>query len=338
MTGERRVLVVDAAGEGSRLDRWLSERMDFSRTRIARLVEKGEVRLNGAVPRKSEPLAEGDTVEVVVPPPEPVRAEAEDLPLDVVFQDEHLLVVNKAAGMVVHPAPGHRMGTLVNALLHHVKDLSGIGGALRPGIVHRLDRDTSGLLVVAKDDATHQALSAELRRRTLKRLYLAASWGHLTESPVQVDAPIGRDPRHRHRMAVVDGGRRAVTHVRVREHWAAAELLDVGLETGRTHQIRVHLAHLGHPVVGDPVYGVGWEKGMGGPNRGWARELARRTPRLFLHATGLAFRHPATGEKMKFRAPLPDELAAVARWAGNRESSREDPETGAGVGKGQQDD
>jgi 23S rRNA pseudouridine1911/1915/1917 synthase len=338
MSGERRVLTVDAAGAGSRLDRWLSEHTDLSRTRIARLVAEGKVSLNGSPPRKSETLAEGDRVEVVIPRPVAIRVEAEDLPLDVVFEDEHLLVVNKAAGMVVHPAPGHPAGTLVNALLHHVKDLSGIGGALRPGIVHRLDRDTSGLLVVAKDDATHQALSADLRRRTVRRLYLAVSWGHLTESPVRVDAPIGRDPKHRERMAVVDGGRRAVTHLRVRERWAAAELLDAGLETGRTHQIRVHLAHLGHPVVGDPIYGEGWEKGMGGPNRGWARELARRAPRLFLHATGLAFRHPATGEKMKFRAPLPEELAAVARWARGGEAEAEDPEAGAGVGKGQRDD
>jgi 23S rRNA pseudouridine1911/1915/1917 synthase len=338
MTGEGRVLIVDAAGAGARLDRWLSEHTELSRTRIARLVEEGKVRLNGSAPRKSEPLAEGDRVEVVVPPPEPIGLEAEDLPLDVVFEDEHLLVVNKEAGMVVHPAPGHPSGTLANALLHHVKDLSGIGGALRPGIVHRLDRDTSGLLVVAKDDPTHRALSADLRRRTVRRLYLAASWGHLSESPIRIDAPIGRDPRHRQRMAVVEGGRRAVTHFRVRERWASAELLDVGLETGRTHQIRVHLLHLGHPVVGDPLYGEGWEKGMGGPNRAWARELARTTPRLFLHATGLVFRHPATGEKMKFRAPLPEDLAAVASWARRSEAGPEDPEAEAGVGNGQRED
>jgi 23S rRNA pseudouridine1911/1915/1917 synthase len=308
-------LVVPAGGEGERLDAWLAGELDLSRTRIARLVEEGMILLNDVEPRKAEPLKAGDRVQVRVPPPSPPRAEPEDLPLDIIWQDEHLLVVNKPAGMVVHPAPGHPSGTLVNALLHHVRDLSGVGGELRPGIVHRLDRDTSGLLVVAKHDDAHRGLSDALRRRKIRRLYLAASWGHLDRSPLKVDAPIGRDPRHRQRMAVVENGRRAVSHFRVRESWPAAELLDVGLETGRTHQIRVHLAHLGHPVVGDEVYGAGWEKGMGGTNRPWALELARRTPRQFLHATRLAFRHPVTGDKLSFQAPLPTDLEAVMRWA-----------------------
>jgi 23S rRNA pseudouridine1911/1915/1917 synthase len=251
----------------------------------------------------------------VLPPLEQPRAIAQPLPLEIVYEDRHLLVVNKAAGMVVHPAPGHYEGTLVNALLHHVKDLSGIGGALRPGIVHRLDRDTSGLLVVAKDDATHQALSDALRRRKIRRLYRALSWGHLTETPRTVDAPLGRDPRDRKRMTVREDGRRAVTHLRVRAQWETADLVDVALETGRTHQIRVHLAHLGHPVVGDPLYGAGWERGMGGPARAWAQALARRVPRQFLHARRLQFRHPATGEVLTFESPLPEDLAAVVRWA-----------------------
>jgi 23S rRNA pseudouridine1911/1915/1917 synthase len=217
--------------------------------------------------------------------------------------------------MVVHPGAGHPTGTLVNALLHHVKDLSGIGGTLRPGIVHRLDRDTSGLLVIAKEEATHRALSLALKERKVRRLYLAAVWGHLSETHLRVDAPIGRDPRERRRMAVVSGGRRAVTRVRVRERWRAAEFLDVALETGRTHQIRVHLAHLGHPVVGDLTYGPGWERGMGGPDSLWARELARSVPRQFLHAARLAFDHPVTGKKLRFEAPLPDDLETVALWA-----------------------
>jgi 23S rRNA pseudouridine1911/1915/1917 synthase len=227
--------------------------------------------------------------------------------------------------MVVHPAPGHPRGTVVNALLYHVRDLSGIGGVLRPGIVHRLDRDTSGLMVVAKDDATHRGLSAAIKQRLVRRLYAAASWGHFRMSPFRVDAPIGRDPRDRRRMAVTEGGRRAVTRARVKERWRAAELLDVALETGRTHQIRVHLTHLGHPVVGDPLYGVGWERGMGGADRGWARELARRTPRTFLHAAQLAFEHPVTGAAMKFASHLPVELEAVAQWA--RDSEGMTPET-----------
>jgi len=318
MMAERQHLVVDQDGSGSRLDSWLAANTPLSRTRIAALVQEGGVLLNGKAPRKAEVVQEGDRVELDLPDPSPSTVEAEDIPLDIVFEDSHLLVVNKVAGMVVHPAPGHRSGTLVNALLHHVKDLSGIGGTLRPGIVHRLDKDTSGLLVVAKNDAAHQILSASLKDRKVRRLYLAASWGHLPESHMRIDAPIGRDPRQRKRMAVVEDGRRAVTRVRIRERWRSAELLDVALETGRTHQIRVHLAHLGHPIVGDPVYGAGWEKGMSGQDHGWARELARRTPRHFLHAARLSFEHPATGETMSFRADLPVDLSEVAHWATGR--------------------
>lgn len=311
----RRLLVVDDEGAGSRLDSWLADRLGLSRTRVASLVGEGDIVLNGELPRKSALLASGDQVEIAIPPPRRLEAVPEAIPLHVVYEDPHLLVVDKPAGMVVHPGPGHASGTLVNALLHHVKDLSGIGGALRPGIVHRLDRDTSGLMVVAKDDSTHHALSAALKARRVRRLYVAAAWGHLRESHVRVDAPIARDPGDRKRMAVVEEGRRAVTHVRVRERWRAADLLDAGLETGRTHQIRVHLAHIGHPVVGDRTYGEGWERGMGGPDHLWAKELARITTRQFLHAERLTFEHPASGEVMRFRLPLPADLEAVARWA-----------------------
>lgn len=250
-----------------------------------------------------------------IPPPEPLEAEPEDIPLEVVFEDEHLLVVNKSPGLVVHPSPGHWRGTLVNALLHHVQDLSGIGGKLRPGIVHRLDRDTSGLMLVAKGDEAHLALSNAIRRREVRRVYRAVAWGHLSESPVTVDAPIARDPRNRKRMAVVEGGRRALTRIRVRERWAAAEYLDVSLKTGRTHQIRVHLSHLGHPVVGDEVYGPGWVRGMGGRARAWAQELDRRATRQMLHSSDLTFLHPHSGEEMRFHASPPPDMAEVVRWA-----------------------
>ncbi len=306
---------VGPEGAGERVDRYLSEQLQLSRTRVAALIEEGHVQWNGGTPRKSEPLAEGDRLEVRIPAPVATRAEAEDLPLEVVYEDEHLLVVEKPAGMVVHPAPGHPGGTLVNALLHHVNDLSGIGGELRPGIVHRLDRDTSGLLVVAKHDTAHQALSEALRKRKIRRLYRAATWGHLKETPRRIEAPLDRDPSDRKRMAVVPGGRRAVSHVRVRERWQAADFVDVALETGRTHQIRVHLAHLGHPVVGDATYGAGWERGMSGESHTWARRLAGRVSRQFLHARRLQFRHPATGKILTFESALPPELAEAAAWA-----------------------
>jgi 23S rRNA pseudouridine1911/1915/1917 synthase len=312
--GDERVLRV-APGDSGRVDAFLADRLRLSRTRLQKLIGAGQVTVDGRVPRKSEEVVPGSTVRVRVPPPQEVSMEPEDLPLEIVYEDADLAVVDKPAGMVVHPAPGHRSGTMVNALLHHLDDLSGVGGRLRPGIVHRLDRDTSGLLVVAKNDAAHQGLSDALRRRRVKRLYRAASWGHLDRDEGEVDRPMARDPRDRTRMAVVEGGKRAVTRYRVRERWLRADFLSVALRTGRTHQIRVHLAWLGHPVVGDETYGAGWERGMGGPDRSWARELARRTPRQFLHAAELAFHHPRTGERMRFRAPLPADLAAVKRWA-----------------------
>lgn len=302
-------------GESGRLDRLVSDRLDLSRTRVQALLAEGRITLEGRPARKSDAVVPGMRIEVVVPPPAAVDIPAEDLPLDVVFEDEQLIVVNKGAGMVVHPAPGHRTGTLVNALLWHVRDLSGVGGRMRPGIVHRLDRDTSGLLVVAKTDAAHHGLADALRKRRVRRIYLAAAWGHLSESPLTIDAPIARDRKDRKRMAVVPDGRPSVTRVRVRERWERADLLDVALRTGRTHQIRVHLAHIGHPVVADPIYGLGWERGMGGASRTWALELARRTPRLFLHAAELAFDHPVTGAHMRFQAALPPDLAGVAAWA-----------------------
>jgi 23S rRNA pseudouridine1911/1915/1917 synthase len=299
----------------ARLDSYLAERLEMSRSRVAALIEGGHVLLNGAQPRKREVPAPGDVIRVRLPEPEPSAVLPEEIPLDIVFQDADLLVVNKPAGMVVHPAPGHRGGTLVNALLHAVDDLSGIGGVLRPGIIHRLDKDTSGLLIVAKNDLAHRALAEEMKHRRIRRRYLTAAWGHLPEEEVTVDAPIARHPRDRKRMAVVEGGRRALTRFRRKESWRAADLLQAQLETGRTHQIRVHLLHLGHPVVGDETYGAGRERGFSGPAHSWAQELARRTPRQFLHAAELRFLHPRSGEELRFRAPLPPDLQAVADWA-----------------------
>jgi 23S rRNA pseudouridine1911/1915/1917 synthase len=302
-------------GDEGRLDAYVARTTELSRTRVQALLADGHILVDGEAPRKSHRIGVGERVLVSIPAPEPTNVDPEDLPLDIVYEDPHLLVVNKAAGMVVHPAPGNWSGTLVNALLHHVEDLSGIGGKLRPGIVHRLDKDTSGLLVVAKEDSTHQALSEGLQRREIKRLYRAVTWGHLREDDFVVDQPIGRDPLHRQRMAVVENGRPAITRVEVKERWMAADLLEVALGTGRTHQIRVHLSNLGHPVVGDSLYGAEWYRGIGGNARGWARELNVRVKRQVLHACRLAFVHPVTGERMQFESDFPEDLAAVLAWA-----------------------
>ena len=309
-----RLTVEEPAGE--RIDAYLARVVpELSRSQAAQLIAGGHVRLNGAVPRKSERPALGDVLEVELPEPTPSTLEPEALPLNIVYQDSDLLVVDKAAGVVVHPAAGHRGSTLVNALLHHVKDLSGVGGVLRPGIVHRLDKDTSGLMIIAKNDQSHRALSAALKRREIRRVYAAAAWGHLQQDEVIVDAPIGRSPHHRQRMAVIARGRPARTRFKRLERWRGADLLRVELETGRTHQIRVHLLSIGHPVVGDHVYAPGILKGMGGPAQAWNRELNRRAPRQFLHAGWLQFRHPSSGETLKFESPLPPDLAEVAEWA-----------------------
>ncbi len=311
-----RTETVDVAeGDVGRLDRFLSERLPLSRTRVVGLIAEGLVLIDGRKAKKSELVEPGQRITVRVPAAEPVSMEPEDLPLDIQYQDEHLLVVNKTAGMVVHPAPGHRSGTLVNALLHHVRDLSGVGGRLRPGIVHRLDKDTSGLLLVAKSDTAHLALSEALRRREIGREYVAACWGHLPEDPLRIDGPIGRDQKDRKRMAVRAEGKAARTDVRVLERWPAAELLEVRLSTGRTHQIRVHLLHIGHPVIGDSLYGAGWERGIAGPNKRWARELLALVPRQFLHARALRFDHPVTGERLQFRIPPPPDLTAALEFA-----------------------
>jgi 23S rRNA pseudouridine1911/1915/1917 synthase len=308
-------LDVDETSAGERLDTFIAGRMpELSRSRVVQLMADGRVLLNGKPARKSERVEAGDVVDIEVPAPESSTVEAEAIPIDVVFEDPDMLVVAKPAGLVVHPAPGNRSGTLVNALLHHVEDLSGIGGVKRPGIVHRLDKDTSGLMVVAKHDQAHRRLAAALKGREIRRSYLAACWGHLDEDRVTVDAAVGRSTRDRKRMAVAHSGRRAVTHFHRLERWPAADLVRAELETGRTHQIRVHLAHIGHPVVGDPVYGGGGARGISGVDRSWARELERRVPRQFLHAARLEFRHPRTGEPMTFEAPLPPDLASALDW------------------------
>lgn len=308
-------LEVPSGAAGERLDAFVGNGLpELSRTRAAQLIREGSVQVNGRPARKSDRVEAGDIVVVEVPSPEPSTVVPEPIPLDILHEDRDLLVVAKPAGLVVHPAPGHRSGTLVNALLHHVRDLSGIGGVKRPGIVHRLDKDTSGLMIVAKHDRAHRRLAAALKRREIRRSYVAACWGHLAAERLTVEAPVGRSSRDRKRMAVLDSGRRAITHFECLARWPAADLVSAELETGRTHQIRVHLAHIGHAVVGDPVYGGGGARGISGPDRLWARELERRVPRQFLHARRLEFDHPRTGTRMVLEAPFPADLQAVLDW------------------------
>ena len=298
-----------------RLDRYLAEELSLSRSHVASLIETGRVQVGGQTPKKSHLPETGDLIVVEVPPPEPIVALAEDIPVDVLFEDDGFLVVNKPAGMVVHPAPGHRQGTLVNALLHQVGRLSSIGGAHRPGIVHRLDKDTSGLMIVAKEERIHRKLTAALARREIVRLYLTACWGHLDRDEMLIEADVGRHRGDRKRMAVVPGTRPAATEIERLERWRAADFLRVRLHTGRTHQIRVHLHHIGHPVVGDRQYAEGWERGLSTGAGRWARELARRVERQFLHAAELAFEHPVSGDSLHFSAPFPEDLEGATEWA-----------------------
>ena len=282
------------ADAGQRLDRWLAGQAGApSRSALQGLMEAGFVRRNGAPANKKDKLAAGDRITLTLPDPQPIEAQPQNIPLDIVYEDDHLLVVNKPKGMVVHPAPGNPDGTLVNALLYHCRGrLSGVGGAIRPGIVHRIDKDTSGLLVVAKDDLTHQGLSEQMAVHAIHRVYHAVVYGNIRQDTGTIEAPIGRDPRDRKRMAVTPGqGKRACTHWQVLERFGRFTLLACRLETGRTHQIRVHMAHIGHPLAGDPVYGP--------------RSVIRDLQGQCLHAKELGFRHPVTGQELRFDSPLP---------------------------------
>lgn len=293
------LLTADTAEE--RADRFLARAVaDLTRSAAQRLLEDGAVTRNGKPLKKNDKLSVGDVLTVVLPEPEPLDAVPQDIPLDVVYEDGDVIVVNKPAGLVVHPAPGHPDGTLVNALLFHCGDsLSGIGGRLRPGIVHRIDRDTSGLVIAAKNDFAHTALAAQLQDHSLYREYECVAVGGFREESGTIDAPIGRHPTDRKKMTVDRrNGRRAVTHWTVLERFPGYTHLQCRLETGRTHQIRVHLSSIGHPVLGDPVYG-GIRKGFPG--------LTGQC----LHARRLSFLHPRTGERVTVECPLPDSFLTV---------------------------
>lgn len=292
---EQRELTLAPESVGLRLDRWLAEQCpDLSRSQLQNLIEGGSVTCNGSPLNKKDKLKAGQTILLTLPDPQPIEAQPQNIPLDIVYEDDSLLVVNKPKGMVVHPAPGNPDGTMVNALLWHCAGrLSGIGGAIRPGIVHRIDKDTSGLLVVAKTDAAHQALTEQMSVHSIHRVYHAVVYGNLKEDTGFVEAPIGRDPKDRKKMAVTQqNSKYAYTSWQVLERFGNFTYIACKLKTGRTHQIRVHMASIGHPLAGDAVYGP--------------KNCIRSLNGQCLHAKELGFVHPATGEWMQFDSSLPD--------------------------------
>ncbi|HET7850049.1 MAG TPA: RluA family pseudouridine synthase [Pseudolabrys sp.] len=320
---QHETVVLSADDSGGRLDRVLADRIpSLSRSRLKTLILDGAVAIGGRTIRDpGQRVKSGETITVAVPAPEPAKPAAEAIPLNVVYEDDAIIVVDKPAGLVVHPAAGHAAGTLVNALIAHCgASLSGIGGVKRPGIVHRLDKDTSGLMVVAKTDAAHRALSAQFAHKaegSLERGYLALVWGAPTRPKGTIDAPLDRHPHARDKRAVRESGRHAVTHWQVLERYAggggkpaAASLIECRLDTGRTHQIRVHLAHLGHPVMGDHTYGAGYKtkSSLLSPSAG---AMVEALGRQALHAYLLAIAHPLTGKALEFQSELPEDFSRL---------------------------
>jgi 23S rRNA pseudouridine1911/1915/1917 synthase len=302
-------LSVSAGNEGERLDAFLAAHIEgWSRARLQRLIDEADVLVNGRAVKSSYKLHLNDEIEVELTPPPSASFAPENIPLDIIHEDDELIVVNKPAGIVVHPAAGVMSGTLANALAFHFQQLSKSGGAVRPGIVHRLDKGTSGLMVVAKTESAHENLADQFRDREIFKSYMALVHGQVEKRTGQIDQPIARDRGNRTRMAVVRGGRPSLSIYRVRKRFERFTLLNVELKTGRTHQIRVHLAWLKHPVVGDEAYGGGRDKTI--PDHKLRSEIANLR-RQFLHAEQLGFRHPRTKEEMRFTAPLPSDLQAL---------------------------
>lgn len=310
MTPQQCVFEVQAEDTGTRLDKYLTAHMpELSRSQLQRLIQAGRVGITQGSATARYRVRQGDIITLNVPPPRPAHLTAEPLALQIVYEDEALLVIDKPPGLVVHPAPGHASGTLVNALLFHCRTLSGIGGEERPGIVHRLDKDTSGLLLVAKHDRSHRHLAAQLQTHQLQRRYVALVRGRLPALQGTIDAPIGRHPQQRQKMAVVERYSRAArTHYQVREAWGPLSLVRLALETGRTHQIRVHLAHISHAVIGDPLYGPG---PLRLPGHTTLEQALRAFPRQALHAEEIRFQHPDSGAWCTFTAPLPADMATL---------------------------
>ena len=313
-------LTVSQDDEGERLDVFLASRVpEISRSASQRLIEDGCVTVADSSVKASYKVRAGDVIRYTIPPVKPSEVLSEEIPLDIIYEDEDIIVVNKPKGMVVHPAPGAPDGTLVNALLAHCRGLSSIGGVERPGIVHRLDKDTSGLMVVAKNDAAHRSLQKQIQARTAERKYLALVWGNPRFEKAEVDAPIGRHPSDRKKMAVIESpvyrSRAAVTDLRVLERFGPITLMEARLRTGRTHQVRVHSAYAGHPVVGDPVYSSGRRIQSG--RKEFVSEVNRLIGELggqALHAYSLSFGHPRTGKHLSFTVPMPREMDALVKY------------------------
>ncbi|HQJ30005.1 MAG TPA: RluA family pseudouridine synthase [Syntrophales bacterium] len=316
--------LVEAEESGERLDVFLARRQaDLSRSQIAKALAAGRVLVNGKAPKAATRLRRGDEILVEIIAPVAAGVQPEDIPLRIVYEDAFLLVIDKPPGLVVHPGAGNPRGTLVNALLHHCRDLSGIGGVLRPGIVHRLDKDTSGLMIVAKSDAVHRSLADDFQARRVEKTYLALVYGDMPDDEGVVDLPVGRHPVDRKKMSTRSRrGKNAVTRWQVRERYGAVTLVTAAIETGRTHQIRVHLAALGHPVVGDRLYGnPGLMKQIADPS---LRCGLKKMNRQALHACRIAFRHPADGRELVFASPLPPDMEELtARLAGRRAGARD---------------
>ncbi|WP_282941546.1 RluA family pseudouridine synthase [Paenibacillus sp. RC67] len=300
--------IIGTEERGERVDKFITESLDedVSRTQVQQWIKEGHLTVNGALIKANYKLAEGDKLLLNVPEPEEMNLEAEAIPLDVIYEDSDVIVVNKPRGLVVHPAPGHYSGTLVNALLYHCKDLSGINGVMRPGIVHRIDKDTSGLLMAAKNDLAHVSLAAQLKEHSVNRKYLAVVHGNVAHDHGTIDAPIGRDPHDRKLYTVTEkNSKHAVTHFVVLERFGDFTLMELKLETGRTHQIRVHMKFIGHPLAGDPAYGP-------------ARSQHVTIEGQALHAAVLGFVHPRTGEHLQFEAELPEDMQHLLHVLKNR--------------------
>lgn len=300
-------IIIKPGTPKERIDVFLSRETGLSRSQIDKLIRSGRVKLNRENAKAGYRVKADDRIILSVPPAKEIAARPENIPLDIVYEDKDIIVINKPPGIVVHPGAGNTEGTLVNAVLHHARDLSGIGGRIRPGVVHRLDKDTSGLIVFAKNDASHLDLSRQIKNREVKKTYLALVHGEIKDDSGAIDAPIGRNPVHRKKMAVIRSGslkrREALTYYKVLERYKGYTLVELDLKTGRTHQIRVHLSHIGHPVVGDRTYSKKKEGGASRPCLPAGRQL--------LHASGLSFHHPITGKYLEFRSDMPEDMKQV---------------------------